>query len=124
MPKPTIISVLCAAVLIGSACAAQPDTTPAPKETATAVAPPALTAVPESGAPGGGMVINEIMAGAPGNNNPDFVELVNTGAEPLDLAGWTLVYRLPSAAPRIRSRPDDCRFYQPRVTRRVAFSAG
>jgi predicted extracellular nuclease len=42
-------------------------------------------------------VISEIMAGAAGDNNHEFIELYNPGLEAIDLSGWQLVYRLPSS---------------------------
>ncbi len=43
-----------------------------------------------SAASSGGVVINEIMAGSAVAAKREFIELYNSGSEPLDLAGWTL----------------------------------
>ena len=40
------------------------------------------------------LVISEVMAGATGNNNYEFIELYNATEEPLDLEGYRLTYRL------------------------------
>ena len=41
-----------------------------------------------------GIVLSEVMAGADGNNNLEFIELYNASGEIIDLKGWTLWYRL------------------------------
>jgi hypothetical protein len=46
------------------------------------------------------ILINEIQAGADGNNNFEFIELYNYGGELINLQGWSVVYRLPSALGR------------------------
>jgi hypothetical protein len=43
------------------------------------------------------ILINEIQAGADGNNNFEFIELYNYGGELINLQGWSVVYRLPSS---------------------------
>lgn len=42
------------------------------------------------------VVISEIQAGVEGNNNHEFIELYNPGAIPVDLAGWSMWYQLPT----------------------------
>jgi hypothetical protein len=42
-------------------------------------------------------VISEILAGVSGDNNQEFIELYNRGAQPVDLRGWSLWYRLSSS---------------------------
>jgi len=39
-------------------------------------------------------IISEVMAGTPGNNNFEFIELHNPSDQPIDLQGWSLWYRL------------------------------
>ena len=39
-------------------------------------------------------IISEVMAGTPGNNNFEFIELYNPSDLPIDLQGWSLWYRL------------------------------
>lgn len=41
-----------------------------------------------------GLVISEVLLGLPGSNQEEFIELYNAGHDPVDLAGYTLVYRL------------------------------
>lgn len=55
----------------------------------------AVTATPTVTHP----VISEVLAGMPGNNNQDFVELYNPGPEPVDLQGWAVWYRLSDDEP-------------------------
>jgi predicted extracellular nuclease len=42
------------------------------------------------------VLISEVLAGIEGNNNYEFVELYNTGDNPIDLQGWSLWYQLPT----------------------------
>lgn len=59
------------------------DTTGAEGETAvTQVTPPSITNV----------TISEVLLGAPGNNNREFIELYNPGETAVDLQGWSLWY--------------------------------
>ncbi len=44
------------------------------------------------------IVISEILAGVPGDNNLEFIELYNPLLEPVDLHAWRLTYRIPSSA--------------------------
>ncbi len=46
---------------------------------------------------GGAVLINEVLAGVTGDNNTEFIELMNTGATPLDLNEYSLWYRLPTS---------------------------
>jgi uncharacterized repeat protein (TIGR01451 family) len=41
-----------------------------------------------------GVFISELLAGVPGGNNQEFIELYNAGSEAVDLAGWSLWYLL------------------------------
>ena len=41
-----------------------------------------------------GVLFSEFLPGVPGNNNYEFIELYNAGQEPVDLAGWSIWYRL------------------------------
>ncbi len=60
-------------------------------DAATAVSPP--TSIPESNSYTG-LVISEVLLGLPGSNQEEFIELYNAGHDPVDLTGYTLVYRL------------------------------
>ena len=66
-----------------SACAPAPPASPSP-------APGSPTQPP--------VVISQVMAGAAGDNNHEFVELYNSASSDVDLAGWRLTYRLPSSS--------------------------
>ncbi|HEY77475.1 MAG TPA: lamin tail domain-containing protein, partial [Thermoflexia bacterium] len=52
---------------------------------------PTPTSTPVARTP---LVISEVMAGATGNNNYEFIELYNATEEPFDLEGYRLTYRL------------------------------
>ena len=85
---------LLVATLSLSACGSGPEFTPtssggfAVKPTATLSPTPAPPVEPT-------MLISEVLTGVEGNNNHDFIELYNTGAEtPFDLKGWSLWFKL------------------------------
>ena len=44
----------------------------------------------------GQVLISELLLGIPGNNNQEFIELYNSGLQPVDLNGWSLWYLLNS----------------------------
>jgi len=80
--------MLAAAVLLVSCSAEVPASTPTPQvERATST--PASLSSP--------VVINRVLAGVPGNNNAEYIELYNRSSEPVDLKGWSLWYRLPNS---------------------------
>ncbi len=54
-------------------------------------AEPLPTAVPLAKS---GLFISEILLGVPGGNQEEFIELYNAGAEPVELQGYSLWYRL------------------------------
>lgn len=58
-----------------------PDTT----AVETAEFAPAAQAAPQ-------ILISELLLGLPGSNSTEFIELTNTGPEPVDLTGWQLIY--------------------------------
>jgi uncharacterized repeat protein (TIGR01451 family) len=82
-------SAWAALLLVLAACAPQPTSIPEP--TPTWKATPVPTGSPAPAAP---LLISEVQTGATGNNNLEFIELYNTTAAPLNLAGYRLVYRL------------------------------
>lgn len=73
--RPTPIAALIALTLLAG-CQAPGPATPSPAH-----------AAPQP-------LFSEVMAGTPGNNNYEFIELHNPSDEPFDLQGWTLWYRL------------------------------
>ncbi|MCB8986571.1 MAG: lamin tail domain-containing protein [Ardenticatenaceae bacterium] len=89
-------------LLFLSACDQTPVPTAVPPTSAPPTAvPPTATAVPspmpESDAgQTGGVFLSELLAGLPGSNGTEFVELYNAGSEAVDLRGWSLVYLLNS----------------------------
>ena len=97
---PTLLITLLLLTLLFSACNQPTDLstpTPLPSNLPTSTLPssnlPTPTS-PSSTLPASDVTISEVMAGAQGNNNFEFIELYNAGNQPLDLQGWSLVYRL------------------------------
>lgn len=86
MKKRLLLTTIISLAILLAAC-----TTPTPSpEPPTPVPSPTPELVTEPR-----VVISEVMAGAEGNNNYDFIELYNTSAAtPIDLKGWTLWYQL------------------------------
>ncbi|MCA9929180.1 MAG: lamin tail domain-containing protein, partial [Anaerolineales bacterium] len=75
---------------------ATPDADPTAKATETVVAPTATAPIDEPVMPiqEEGILFSELLPGMPGNNNREFIELYNAGVTPVDLAGWSLWYKL------------------------------
>ena len=44
----------------------------------------------------GQILFSEVLIAGPGNNNHEFIELANTGTQPIDLEGWSVWFRLNS----------------------------
>lgn len=86
-------------LLVLAGCESTPPPTPVPPEPAEPTASPTPAAPPESPSTGlevteGRILISELMLGAGGNRDFEFVELYNAGTTPVDLMGWSLWYRL------------------------------
>ena len=77
--KKLLMGTLFLALFVLAGCVPPPTPVPTPTATPAPVTP---------------LVISEVQTGATGNNNLEFIELYNATAEPLDLAGYQLVYRL------------------------------
>jgi hypothetical protein len=96
----TPLLLLLALAFIFAACNTPTSTlTPAippapPSPTPTLVPSPGATALTQSTAP---VVISEVQAGLAGDNTHEFIELYNRTAQPVDLRGWALWYRLPTS---------------------------
>jgi uncharacterized repeat protein (TIGR01451 family) len=75
------------AATAGGATAVPPANTPEP------TSPPAPTAVSAPPQAAAGVLISELLPGIPGNNNYEFIELYNAGADPVNIQGWSLWYR-------------------------------
>ncbi|MCA9945701.1 MAG: lamin tail domain-containing protein [Anaerolineales bacterium] len=74
----------------------EPPATPTPPVPATAVPDPSPTPADDE-APSlqtEGVFFSELLAGVPGGNSQEFIELYNAGAEPVDLMGWSIFYLL------------------------------
>ena len=89
-------------VFLLSACDQTPAATAVPPTVSPPTAvPPTVTAVPSptpapaTGQPGG-VFISELLAGVPGSNGTEFIELYNAGQAAVDLRGWSLSYLLNS----------------------------
>lgn len=61
--------------------------------TTTAAAITATSTVPRAAVITEGILISELLAGQPGANNTEFIELYNAGETAVDLAGWSLWYQ-------------------------------
>jgi hypothetical protein len=79
--SPRTVNEAADAAAFAAALTPTPVPTPPPDPTPTPTPPPG----------GGGVIINEILANEPGSAaDAEFVEIVNVGAAPVDLSGWTL----------------------------------
>ncbi len=90
--KKTLLILL--VILTLTACVPTPTPTPAPSPSPSPTTAPPPTATPVPTAP---VLIGELQTGVPGDNNREFIELYNPTADPLDMAGYRLVYRLASS---------------------------
>ncbi len=85
-------------VLLLAACSEEPAPTPtlAPDTAVPPTSTPASddTAIAESPAGDGGILISELLIGVPGNNNLEFIELYQAAATPADLTGYSLWFQL------------------------------
>lgn len=80
-----------------AACNTTPTPTSIPIPTATATPSPSPlppTALPPDATP---IVISQVMAGKPGDNTYEFIELYNRSTQVVDLKGWAVWYRLPTS---------------------------
>ncbi len=97
--KRILIALLAVAVLLaGCGTRTTPTSPPATAESTEPPAPPATSepvpTTPEAAEPAG-LLISEVLPGVHGvDNNLEFIELYNDSPDTLDLAGWTLWYRL------------------------------
>lgn len=93
MPNKTVWVGLFALILALSGCGSKatptikPSATEQPHPTA-----PAPTSQPAPPIAQQGIFISELLVGAPGNNNMEFVELYNAGSRVVNLQGWSLWY--------------------------------
>lgn len=90
------IALLALILLTLAACTAPQESTPAATPVPSITAPPTSepAPVPVSGAP---VLLSEVLGGIQGNNNYEFIELYNPGAQAQDLKGWSIWYRLPNS---------------------------
>ena len=74
----------------------EPPATPTPPVPATGVPDPSPTPVDDEtpSLQTEGVFFSELLAGVPGGNSQEFIELYNAGAEPVDLMGWSIFYLL------------------------------
>ena len=63
--------------------------TAVPTTTGVSTQPPAAPETPAFS----GVTFSEVLAGVPGNNNREFIELYNAGQTAVDLNGWSIWYR-------------------------------
>ena len=94
MLKRCLSSIFIGFILVLVSCNTGPKPTPTPIEefplNPTATPVPTL-APPDEPA----LLISEVLTGVDGDNNYEFIELYNTGAEaPFDLKGWSIWYKL------------------------------
>ena len=75
------------------------DSTPPPLPTLAQLADTGEATTEEVAAAATSPVISEILVGAPGNNNYEYVELYNPTTQAIDLRGWTLLYQPPNQEP-------------------------
>ncbi|MBK7180250.1 MAG: lamin tail domain-containing protein, partial [Chloroflexi bacterium] len=110
----TVVLVVLALMVGLSACReapvpASPEVAATAVPTAATAVPTAATAVTEPASPTdvltseqptnlqtAGVYISELLAGVPGSNATEFIELYNAGQEPVNLQGWSLRYLLNS----------------------------
>ncbi len=106
----TVVLVVLALMVGFSACRetptqATPEVASTAVPTAATAVPTAATAVTEPASPTDvppsnlqttGVYISELLAGVPGSNATEFIELYNAGQEPVNLQGWSLWYLLNS----------------------------
>lgn len=96
--KASLIALLSAALLL-AACKTTPGPTPSPQAVSSPTRP-AATEQPVTLVESDGQIrISELLPGAPGNNNLEFIELYNAGSRPVDLNGWSLWYQMNSSQP-------------------------
>ena len=93
------ILVLCLVVLVLVGCKSTPTPTPVPPQPAEPPASPTPESISETAQVGlevtpGRVLISELLLGATGNRDFEFVELYNAGTTPVDLMGWSIWYRL------------------------------
>lgn len=99
MFKKLVIAVLMVALLMVGCDNQEPTPTPEERPTPTTevieqptAEPPIIDEAPAIAKEG--VFISELLAGVPGGNNQEFIELYNAGSEAVDLAGWSLWYLL------------------------------
>lgn len=83
-----LLTLLQAVLLVSCRSAEEPVSTPTPQIERATGTPTAMTSP---------VIISQMLAGVPGNNNAEYIELYNRSSEPVDLNGWSLWYRLPNS---------------------------
>ncbi len=83
-----LLAIITSALLLTACSSTAPDAASPPGVTAEADSPQIEDIDPAA-------LISEVLTGAPGNNNLEFIELYNAGNKaPVDLRGWSLWYML------------------------------
>ncbi len=94
MTKRSLVLTLTLAFLLLTACTGpqKPTVTPSVERTTVDEPTPLPTLAPPEEPT---VLISEVLTGISGNNNFDYIEIYNTGAEePIDLKGWSMWFKL------------------------------
>ena len=101
MNRRTIAILILLSIALLSACRQDPEAPPTPgpvsDPTTEAVGsppvdPPSAEEEVLTDNQPAGLLISEVLTGAPGANNHEFIELYNAGSEPVNLEGYSLSY--------------------------------